>query len=292
MDADEPALALTNSRISAVLAEIADLLDIKGESSFKVGAYRRAADSVARCPVEVAAAYRDGDPPELAGVGKTLSERLEELSRTGRLRYHDRLREEVPPSLMTMLAVPGVGPRTVGEVWRELGIATIAELEAAARAGQLRAIKGLSAKTEARIIAGIGELERRPPRRLLLGEAHAVADQVVALIETLPATLSATAAGSLRRWRETVGDLDVLVETEDPAAVVAAVRATAAVEDSAERGGGTGGERTTVQLRDGPQLDVMTMPPGVAGSYLVHFTGSAEHNVALAATIPTRAVPT
>lgn len=271
----------TNARISAVLAEIADLLDIKGESSYKVAAYRRAADSVARSGIEVAAAYQSGEAPRLRGVGASLSDRLAELSGGGRLAYHDELRREIPPSLLDLLAVPGVGPRTVGEVWRTLGISTIAELEAGARAGQLREVRGISAKTEARIIDGIGELERRPSRRMLMGEAHALADRVVALVGSIPDVEAAVVAGSVRRCAESVGDLDVLVETARPAAVIAALAATAAVDRIGGHGGRVGADRTTLQLVDGPQLDIMAMPPGAAGSYLIHFTGSAEHNVAL-----------
>lgn len=278
LDDDAP---LTNSRIAGVLAEIADLLDIKGESSYKVGAYRRAADSVARCPVEVAAAYRAGERPQLRGVGDTLSERIEELSTSGRLGYHQALREEVPPSLMEFLAIPGVGPRTAGEVWRTLGIATLPELEAAARDGRLRQIRGISAKTETRIHDGIGELRRRPPRRMAMGEAHAVAQRVASLVETLLGVDRATVAGSVRRGRETVGDLDLLVETSQPVAVLEALADTAAVEEDGSRAPRPGADRSTLQLRDGPQLDVMTMPPGATGSYLIHFTGSADHNVAL-----------
>lgn len=271
---------LTNARIAAVLSEIADLLDVKGESSYKVAAYRRAADSVARCGVDVASGYRAGQPPQLRGVGSSLSDRIGELSTNGRLAYHDALRAEIPPTLLDLLAVPGVGPRTAGEVWRTLGIASIPELEAAARAGELRRIRGLSARTEARIIEGIGELERRPPRRMLMGEADALAQRVTALLETLPGVERAIIAGSVRRRRETVGDLDVLVETVAPEAVLAALASSSAVEARSD-GAGAGGDRSTMQLLDGPQLDVMTMPPGMSGSYLVHLTGSAEHNVGL-----------
>ena len=277
---DESAAALTNASVSAVLAEIADLLEIKGESSFKVGAYRRAADSVARAGFEVAAAYRAGDPPQLSGVGGSISERLTELSTTGRLEYHEALRAEVPPTLLELLAVPGIGPRTAGEVWRSLGIATLPELEQAASEGRLRQIRGISARTETRIVEGIGELRRRPPRRMRIGEAHGLAAQVATLIEALPDVRSVTVAGSVRRWRETVGDLDVLVETTQPERMLEALRATDAVE-AVEPGARGGADRATVRLVDGPQLDVMAMPPGESGSYLVHFTGSAEHNVAL-----------
>lgn len=272
---------LTNSRIAGILAEIADLLDIKGESSYKVAAYRRASDSVARSAVEVAAAYRAGEPPQLRGVGETLSERIRELSTTGRLDYYDALRDEVPPTLMDLLAIPGVGPRTVGEVWRTLGIVTLAELEAAARDGRLRQIRGISAKTEARIVAGIGELAKRPPRRMLMGEARAVATRVAELIEGLPGVAAVTVAGSVRRGRETVGDVDVLIESEQPEAALRALAEDAAIEPRAGELGPIGSDRASLQLLEGPQLDVMTMPASARGSYMVHFTGSADHNVAL-----------
>ena len=279
-EAGAPAGVLTNARMAAILDEIAELLEIKGESSFKIGAYRRAAESVRRAGVEVAAAYRAGDPPRLRGVGGSISERLAELASNGQLAYHEALRAEVPPSLLELLRIPGVGPRTAGEVWRGLGVATLSELETAAREGRLRALRGISEKTEARIVEGIGELEQRPPRRMRIDEAHDVAERVVALIETVPGVVSATAAGSVRRWRETVGDLDILVETKTPQAVLDALRALPVFE-AVETGVRGGADRSTLRLVDGPQLDIMAMPPGAIGSYLVHFTGSAEHNVAL-----------
>jgi len=277
---DSTEVVLTNGRLAAVLEEIADLLEIKGGSGYKVAAYRRAADSVAHAGVEVAAAYRAGERPALRGVGDSISERIEELATTGHSGYHQALRGEVPPTLLEFLALPGVGPRTAGEVWRQLGIATLPELERAAREGRLRAVRGISARTEARIVEGVDELGRRPPRRMRLGEAHDLAGRVVTLIEALAGVRHAVAAGSVRRWRETVGDLDVLVETDDPGGVFERLRSVPAIE-SAEAGTRDGVDRATVRLADGPQLDLMAMPPGAAGSYLVHFTGSAEHNVGL-----------
>jgi DNA polymerase (family 10) len=270
----------SNRDVGAALAEVADLLDLKGESSFKVGAYRRAADSVARSQVDVAGAYRDGQPPALNGVGASISERIREIATTGTLGYLEDLRAELPPSLMTLLAVPGVGPRTAGEVWRRLGIATLPALEAAARAGELRSVRGINARTEARIVEGIGEIERRPPRRMSIREGHDVAAAVAELISALPDVTGVTVAGSVRRGRETIGDIDVLVETAAPEAAIAAIAATPAIEGDVGAGIG-GSDRSSLQLKDGPQLDVLTVPPGSAGSYLVHFTGSAAHNVKL-----------
>ncbi len=272
--------ALRNEQIAAMFHEIADVLEITGELPFKIGAYRRAADSIAHSPVDVVAAYRAGTPPRLEGVGKAIDEKLAELADTGRMRYHEQLLAIVPPSLVTLLSVPGIGPRTAGDLWRELGIANLQDLEVAAREGRLRSVKGISAKTEQRILEGLAELEARPPTRMHMAEARALADRFAEFLETYPSVVAATPAGSVRRGRETVGDLDLLVETDDPATVLAAVAVAPGVERvvAGVRGGG---HRTSVQLLGGPQVDVMTMAPGRAGSYLVHFTGAAAHNVRL-----------
>jgi DNA polymerase (family 10) len=271
---------LTNTSVAAVFHEIADVLEITGELPFKVGAYRRAADSIAHSPTDVLAAYRAGAPPRLEGVGKAIDEKLAELAATGHMAYHDRLVATVPPSLVTLLRVPGIGPRTAGDLWRALGISTLEDLELAAREGRLRSVKGISAKTEERILAGIAELETRPPVRLHMAEARALADRFGALLETVPGVAEVTACGSVRRGRETVGDLDLLVACADPAEVLLQVQSAPGVERvvAGVRGGGY---RTSVQLLRGPQVDVMTMAPDRAGTYLVHFTGSAAHNVRL-----------
>jgi DNA polymerase (family 10) len=272
--------ALRNDQLATILHEIADVLEITGELAFKVAAYRRAADSIAHCPVDIVGAYRAGDPPRLEGVGKAIDEKLAELSDTGHMRYHDQLVAQVPASLVTLLSVPGVGPRTAGDLWRELGIANLADLELAAREGKLRTVKGISARTEQRILDGLADLETRPPSRMHMAEARAVADRLVTLIETYPGVLGVTAGGSVRRGRETVGDLDLLVETDRPADVLAAVR-TMPVAERVVAGIRGGDHRVSVQLLRGPQADVMTFPPDRGGTYQVHFTGSAAHNVRL-----------
>jgi len=280
---DADAAPLTNSGLAALLAEIAVLLELKDESGFKVAAYRRAADSVSSCETDVASAYLAGRPPQLRGVGAGISERISELVRGGQSAYLEALREDVPATLPSLLAIPGVGPRTAGEVWRTLGVATLADLEAAARTGRLRSVRGISAATEARILEGIAELAERPSRRLLMGEARALAQRVIELVEEVPGVISAQVAGSLRRACETVGDLDVLIETERPGAVLAALASLPLLLPDGAPGprGEDAHGRASLRLRDGPRLDVMTMPPGASGSYLVHFTGSAAHNVAL-----------
>lgn len=275
---------LGNDELARILYEIGDMLEIAGEMPFKVGAYRRAADSVAHSPVDVVAAYRGGAPPRLTGVGKAIDEKLAELADTGRLRFYERLRRDVPPSVVTLLQVPGLGPRTAGELWRQAGISSLDELESAARAGRLRDLRGISARAEQRLLEGLESLRLRPPQRMRLSTVADIVDRLASAVSAIPGVLSVVPAGSYRRRRETVADIDLLVETDRPAEVLEAVAQAAWVErvgGHGGRGGGGGGNRLTVQLLRGPQLDLLTMPAGRAGTYLVHFTGSAEHNVRL-----------
>jgi DNA polymerase (family 10) len=272
---------LRNDELARMFYEVGDMLELRGEMPFKVGAYRRAADSMLHSSVDLVRAYRSGTPPRLPGVGKAIDEKLDEIADTGRLRFYERLRRDVPPSLVSLLSVPGLGPRTAGDLWRALGIASIAELEEAARAGRLRAVKGISEKTEQKILDGLSELRKRPPKRMRLGQALEVIERVTPVLRTAPGVRDVVPAGSFRRRRETIGDLDILVETDQPEAVIADLHASRIIDRVGGHGGRLGTLRTTVQLLRGPQLDVMTMPVGRTATYLVHFTGSAEHNVRL-----------
>jgi DNA polymerase (family 10) len=281
---------LGNDELARIFYEIGDMLEIRGDDAFKVGAYRRGAESIATSPLDVAQAYRDGRPPKLPGVGKAIDEKLDELADTGRLRYYERLRQDVPPSVVTLLQVPGLGPRTAGDLWRQAGISSLDELESAATSGWLRDLRGMSAKTEQRLLEGLKSLRRRPPRRMRLGTAADIVARLERALVSVSGVESITPAGSFRRRRETVADIDLLVETDEPEAAIDKLQRSALVENRKERdgnpraaGGRVGTGRVTVQLLRGPQVDVMTMPSGRAGTYLVHFTGSAEHNVRLRA---------
>ena len=277
--ADVPLLG--NDELARILYEIGDMLEIQGELPFKVGAYRRAAESVAHSPLDIARAYRMGKPPRLPGVGKAIDEKLAELADTGRLRYYERLRRDVPPSVVTLLQVPGLGSRTAGELWRQAGISSLEDLEKAAREGRLRKLRGMSQRTEERLLDGLRTLRRRPPRRMRLGTAADIVARVGRTFDGAAGVRQVVPAGSFRRRRETIADIDLLVETDQPEQVIARLHASPAVERVGGHGGRSGAHRTTVQLMRGPQVDLMTMPVGAAGTYLVHFTGSAEHNVRL-----------
>ncbi|HEY3522832.1 MAG TPA: DNA polymerase/3'-5' exonuclease PolX [Candidatus Limnocylindrales bacterium] len=272
---DEP---LTNGRLARIFHEIGDMLEVKGELVFKTVAYHRAADAIAHAPFDVASAYAIGDRPKLQGVGAAIADKIAELATTGRMPYYDRLRGEFPPTLVGLLEVPGVGPKTVKLVYEQLGVESVDDLRRAAEAGHLRTIKGLSERTERAVLDGIAALETRP-RRLLIHRATALIDQLIESLARAPGVMLVQPAGSFRRRRETIGDLDLLVETSDRRGTIEAFTSLGAVD----RVLNAGGHKAAVQLLRGPQVDLMLMPPGEAGTYLIHFTGSAAHNVRLRA---------
>jgi DNA polymerase (family 10) len=268
----------TNGELARIFHEIGDMLEVKGELVFKTVAYHRAADAIAHSPVDVARAYRDGHPPRIQGVGQAISDKIDELVRTGQMAFYERLRREVPPSLVALLEVPGVGPKTVKLLYETLGIENLEELRHAAEAGRLRGVKGLSEKTERSILEGIDALASRSDR-LLIHQADELAATLVRELSTTPGVRAITPAGSLRRRRETIGDLDLLAETDQPDALVERFTTLGSVERVLAKGP----HKAAVRLMRGPQVDLMIMPRGEAGTYLIHFTGSKEHNVRLRA---------
>jgi DNA polymerase (family 10) len=275
-DRDTAPAPLSNGELARIFHEIGDMLEVKGELVFKTVAYHRAADAIAHSPVDVGRAYREGNPPRIPGVGDAIAAKIAELARTGRLAFYDRLRDEVPPTLVALLEIPGVGPRTVKQLHEELGVETLEDLRRAAEAGTLRGLRGMSEKTEQQVLAGIAALANRQDR-MRLGQAEALVETLIAELADVPGLRSISPAGSYRRRRETIGDLDLLAETDRPADLVERFVGLSAVE--AVMGGGP--HKAAVRLLRGPQVDLMIMPPGEAGTYLIHFTGSKEHNVRL-----------
>ena len=270
---------LTNGQLAQLFHDIGDLLEVKGELVFKTVAYHRAADAIGRSPVEVARAYREGHPPEIPGVGKAISDKLAEAATTGRMAYHDKLLAEFPPTLLDLLALPGLGPKTVRSLYTELGIKTLDELRAAAEGGRLQTLRGLSRRTEEQVLKAIENVEKSD-RRLLLHRAKALIDEISGTLLDVLGVGRIVPAGSFRRRRETIGDLDLLAEARDGEAVVERFATLPSVEAVI----GRGPYKAAVKLGGrGPNVDLMVMPPGEAGTYLIHFTGSKEHNVKLRA---------
>jgi DNA polymerase (family 10) len=271
-----PDTTITNSELARIFNEIADMLEIQGEVVYKAVAYRRVADAVERWPEDVAARYANGSPPRIPGAGDALSAKLDELARTGQLEYYERLRSEVPSGLLDMLRIQGVGPRTVKLLHDELGIGSVDELRAAAEEGRLRGLKGLSARTEENVLAGIARIDQRSTR-LLVHDADELVAGLLDRLRQVRGVHRVEAAGSLRRRRATIGDLDLLAAVSDPKAVIHALNRLKQVDHIVA----AGTDKASIVLSEGPQVDLMVCPPQAWGTHLVHFTGSAGHNVAL-----------
>ena len=274
---DDPA-DLTNGDLARIFHEIGDMLELKGELVFKTVAYHRAADAIGRSPVDLGSAYRSGAPPPIPGVGKAIGDKIHELATTGHLAFHDRLRAEVPASLVEILRIPGLGPKTVRQLNQELGVETMEDLKRAAEAGRLRGLHGMSARTEALVLEGIANRDDGFDR-MRLDRAEELVTALVGRLSGIPGVRSMTPAGSFRRRRESIGDLDLLAETDDPAPLMDAFTSFELVDSVINRGG----HKAAIRLQHGPQVDLMVMPPGESGTYRIHFTGSKEHNVRLRA---------
>ena len=266
----------TNQELAEIFQKIANLLEIKGEVIYKTLAYRRAADSLRANAAEAAALDAQDRLQEIPGVGKAIAEKIHEILTTGKLEFLVRLEQEVPPSLVDLLEVPDVGPKKVAMFWKQANITTLAELESAAREGKLRNLPGMGEKSETRILEGIEALKRRSTRRLL-GNVRPVALGWVEWLGSLPGVTRVEAAGSLRRWRATIGDLDLVAACTDPAPVMAAFTS----HPNVLRVLGQGENKSSVELKDGLRIQLWIQPPERFGTLLQFVTGSKDHNVRL-----------
>ncbi len=268
-----------NQQLADTFTLIANLLEIKGEIIYKTLAYRKAADSLTELGRDVSGIWQEEGIKGLQaipGVGKAIAEKIDELLRTGELGFLDKLGEEVPLSLADLLQIPGLGPKKVGLFWRELNITTLDDLEAAARSGELRKLPGMGAKSEQKVIKGIEALARRTDRTPL-GVAWPFAQELLAFLRTLPEVSAAEAAGSLRRMRETVGDLDILAASINPEPVMQAfVSHPDVIEIIAQ-----GATKSSVEFSNGLRAQLWVHPPERYGTALQYATGSKDHNVRL-----------
>jgi DNA polymerase (family 10) len=268
---------MTNRELAKVFQTIADLLEIKGEVVFKIRAYRRASESLLSQGREVQDLLAEGaDLTQIQGIGKAIAEKIEELENTGKLEYLEKLEQEVPVSLISMMQVPDMGPKKTALIWHELDITTIDQLEAAARAGQLRDLPGLGEKSEAKIIDGIESLKRRSGRTLL-GEALPIAQELIRYFKNIEGVKQVEAAGSLRRMRATVGDIDILVAAEDSTQIMDSFVNRADVV----RVLGKGQTKASVEFTNGMRAQVWVHLPDRYGTALQYATGSKDHNVRL-----------
>ena len=267
---------MTNSELAQLFSDLADMLEIKGEDRYRVQAYRRAALELSQYAGSVQGLWEAGRLEEIPGIGKTLAAKIDELLRTGTLNFYEKLRQEVPPTLIEVLRVPGVGPKRAQLLHTSLGITNLDELEAAANAGRLAEVKGLGKQTAQTIIKGIAAA-RSLNTRMLMGTALPIAQSLIDALRAGPGVVQAEMAGSLRRRKETVGDIDLLCAAEDTGPVVEYFTHLPQVQEIRS----SGDNKATVVLHQGLTADLMVLPPRSWGSLLQHFTGSQQHNIEL-----------
>ncbi|MCX7750804.1 MAG: DNA polymerase/3'-5' exonuclease PolX [Candidatus Bipolaricaulota bacterium] len=266
---------MKNALVAKILYEVADLLELQ-DVPFKPRAYRRAARAVEDCPTPVEDLVAEGRIRELPGVGEAIAEKIAEIVETGKLAYHEELKAALPVDLHALTAVDGVGPKTAKLLYEALGVRTLDDLERAAQEGRIRTVKGLGAKTEEKILRGLEEA-RRAERRVLLGRALPLARDLCRRLRATGLFARVEPAGSLRRGKETVGDLDLLAISDRPGEAADAFCAIPGVEEVLARGP----KKASVRLAGGLQCDLRIVPAESFGAALQYFTGSKEHNIRL-----------
>ncbi len=268
---------MDNAQVAAVFDEIADILELKGGEDFRVRSYRNAARTVRDLPESIEEVARDKRKLlDLPGIGESIADKIVEILKTGTARRLEELRTQVPPGLGELLRVPGLGPKRARQLYEELGVKSLEELKAAAEAHRICGLEHLGEKTEEKIRRGIATVESAGSR-VKLKEAD---DRMRSLGEELDRLASVrrwTPAGSWRRRRETVGDLDVLVDAPDRDAAAGELVALAGVEGLVERGP----EKVTVRLAGGLAVNFRFHKGDAHGAALLYFTGSKEHNIRL-----------
>ena len=267
---------MNNRELAETFTLIGDLLEIKGEIIYKTLAYRKAAENLSGLGREASEYWKEGKLEDIPGVGKAIAEKIDELLRTGQLEFLERLKAEVPEGLAGWLKVPGLGPKKVAMIWKELGITTLPELELAAREGKLRGLPGMGEKSETAILEGLASLGRRSGR-IPLGRAYPLAQEIILGLKKIKGVVEAQPVGSLRRMRSTVGDLDILVAANESAPVMEAFTRLPGVN----RVLGKGETKSSIEFHDGVRAQVWVHPPERFGTALQYATGSKEHSVRL-----------
>ncbi len=269
---------MRNAEIADALDELGTLYELDGAVRYRVIAYHEAARVIRESPVSVEELSAKGKATELPGVGATLAEKIATLIETGEIPSATKLKKKVPATLIAVTRLPGIGAKTARRLYDELGIATLEQLEEAARGERLRDVKGLGPKAEENVIAALERLAvEGSPGRLLLSKVKEVADRLAADLREHPASDRVEVAGSVRRWAETCKDIDIIATASEPAMLSEALRSHSLVAQSSA--GGDAGTR--VVTHNGISVDLRIAPPECFGDLLQHLTGSATHSVQL-----------
>jgi DNA polymerase (family 10) len=263
--------------VAEQLELLADLLELEGAASFRVVAYRRAAQRIRETAGSVAELALAGRAKELSGIGKTIEEKIVQVVEDGEMHALTKRKGIVPPEVVLFMRLPGLGPKTAARIWKELGVTTIDELKRAAEAEQIRTLSGLGAKSEERILKALAEKKQEPSDRRLLGDGLGALLAVVSVLRDHPAAVEVSEAGSARRRRETFRDLDIIATAKNPEALIDYFTKLKWVVEVVAKGP----SKATVLSNEGLRFDLRVVPPESYGNLLQHFTGSKDHNLAL-----------
>ncbi len=267
---------MNNGEVARVFQDIADLLELKGESVFKIRAYQKAVRSIENLPVELSQLAAEGRLREVPGIGEAIEKKITEILTTGRLQYYEDLRAEFPEGVISLLQVPGVGPKTAMRLSQDLGVRSVEDLEKAIVDGRVAGLFRMGDKTAENILRGLQSL-RTKEQRIPIGQALPLAQEIMAALQERAPVRNLTPAGSLRRFRETIGDIDLLGTAADAEEVLTAFTTLPLVAEVLAKGG----TKASIVTRGNLQVDFRVVPDEEYGSLLQYFTGSKQHNISL-----------
>jgi DNA polymerase (family 10) len=267
---------MKNKEIAGIFDSLADILEITDEDAFRVNAYRRVARILADLAGDVADLSAEGRLVTITGIGRRTADKVAEYLATGKIAAYEEAKKTVPKGLVELLSIPGLGPKTIGLVWKELGVKSLAGLRRALRGGKILDLPGMGPKRVEKIAAGVRAYESRSGRATL-GGILPTANEIVRDLKKATGLGDVSVAGSVRRYRETIGDLDVLVSSDDPAPVVEAFTNLSCVEEVLA----AGTTKASVRVSGALQVDLRVVPPEAYGAALMYFTGSKDHNIRL-----------
>ena len=256
---------------------LADFLELEGSDQFRPLAYRRAAQRMRETGGSIAQLALDGKAKDLSGIGKTIEEKIVQIVEDGRIEALAKREQRVPPDVVEFMHLPGLGPKTARRIWQELGVETLDDLKKAAETEQLRTLTGLGPKTEENVLKALATPKKKIEQKPLLGRALPAVRAVVADLREHPAADQVSEAGSVRRLKEQVRDLDIIATASDPVALIDHFTQLPWVDEIVAKGR----TKATVVASDGLRFDLRVVPPESYGNLLHHFTGSKQHNVAL-----------
>jgi len=267
---------MRNQEVAKILHDISVLLDIKGESRFRVVAYEEAARRIEGWPEPIEEVWKNGKLEDIPGIGQSIASKIAEYLATGKMTYYEELTKEIPPELIELTEIPGVGPKIAKLLYEQLGIKTPEDLEKAIREKKLRNLPRLGAKSEEKIARGL-EMFRRKTGRMLLGQALPLVEGIVALLRERTGVEKISPAGSIRRMKETIGDIDILVASSRPQLIMDVFVALPQVREVLAKGD----TKSSIVTHEGIQVDVRVVEEECFGAALQYFTGSKAHNIKL-----------